>query len=72
MDEPTRRARKRRANQIVFIQFVLMAAISITGAVVGGWLGFFVALLAMLIALELVGLVAKLLLRRRSQTHSDE
>lgn len=68
MDEPTRRARERRAKRIAFLQLVVMGAISIAGAVVGGWLGFFVALLAMLIALELLGLVARFLLRRRSQT----
>jgi hypothetical protein len=72
MDEPTRRARKRRANRIVFLQFVIMGAISIAGAVLGGWLGFFVALLAMLIALELFGLAVKLLIRRRAQTQSEE
>jgi len=72
MDEPTRRARKRRASRIVALQFVIMGVISITGAVVGGWLGFFVALLAMLIALELLGLGAKLVIRRRAHTQSEE
>lgn len=72
MDEPTRRARKRRANRIVFLQFVIMGAISIAGAVLGGWLGFFIALLAMLIALELFGLVVKLLVRRRAHIQSEE
>jgi hypothetical protein len=66
MDEPTRRARKRRANRIVFLQFGVMGVISITGAIVGGWLGFFVALWAVLIALELLGLVVRLLRRRSS------
>jgi uncharacterized membrane protein YfcA len=66
MDESTRRARKRRANRIVFLQFGIMGVISITGAIVGGWLGFFVALLAMLIALELLGLVVRILRRRLS------
>ena len=49
-----------------------MGAIWITGAVVGGWVGFFVAILAVLIALELFGLVVKLLIRRRAQTQSEE
>jgi uncharacterized membrane protein YfcA len=71
MDEPTRRARKRRANRLAFLQFGGMGVIAIIGAIVGGWLGFFVALFAMMIALELLGLVVKLLLRRRSQTQSE-
>ena len=70
MDEPTRRERKRRAKRMVVLQFGVMGVISITGAIVGGWLGFFAALLAMMIALELLGLVVKLLVRRRSQTQS--
>lgn len=73
MDEPTRRARKRRANRIVFFQLVIMGAISIVGAFVGGWLGFLVALLAMLIALELFAFLVKLLIgRRRVQARSEE
>jgi hypothetical protein len=69
MDEPMRRARKRRARRIVFLQFGVMGMVSITGAIVGGWLGFFVALLAMFIALELLGSVVRLL--RRSHTLSE-
>lgn len=69
MDEPTRRARKRRARRIVFVQFGVMGVVSITGAVVGGWVGFFAALLAMFIVLELLGLVVRH--RRRSQTQSE-
>jgi uncharacterized membrane protein YfcA len=64
LDEPTRRARKRRATRLVWLELAVMGAISIAGAIVGGWLGFFVALLALLIALELLGLVTRLLRSR--------
>jgi uncharacterized membrane protein YfcA len=66
MDEPTRRARKRRAYRIVSLQFVVMMVVMITGASVGGWLGLLVALLAQLGALELLSLALRLRRRRRA------
>jgi hypothetical protein len=71
MDEPTRRARKRHANRIVFLELGVMGAISIAGAIIGGWPGFLVALLVMAVALELLGLAVRVF-RRRTRTQSGE
>jgi hypothetical protein len=63
-DEPTRRAADRRARRGTILLFVVFGAISIVGAIVAGFIGFFVAMGATLIALELFGFVAKRLMRR--------
>ncbi len=58
-DEPTRRAADRRARRGTILLFVVFGAISIAGAIVAGFTGLFVAMVATLIAVELFGFVAK-------------